>query len=246
MQCLILAGGLGTRLQGLAPDIDKTAKVLIDVAGRPFADHQLSWLADQGVRRVVYCIGHLGDQVREFVGDGARWGLQVAYVDEGGKLLGTGGAIRLALDEGALDDGFLVLYGDSYLNIDIKALWAASDEGRVPVMSVLKNDGRWDASNASFDGAMVTRFEKGLDDPAAEGLDYIDYGMSVLNRQVIEAHIACGQIFDLAELSGRLAEAGALRGFEASQRFYEIGSPEGLARLEAYLASMTWSPPHRL
>lgn len=238
MQCLILAGGLGTRMQGLAPDIDNTAKGLIDVAGRPFADHQLSWLAKQGVRRVVYCIGHLGDQVREFVGDGARWGLGVAYVDEGDKLLGTGGAIRLALDEGALDDGFLVMYGDSYLNIDVKAVWAASDKGRAPVMSVLKNDGRWDASNASFKDAMVTRFEKGLDDPAAEGLNYIDYGMSVLNRDVIEAHISCGQIFDLAELSGRLAETGALRGFEASQRFYEIGSPEGLADLEAFLASM--------
>jgi len=236
MQCLILAGGLGTRMQGLAGD---TAKVLIDVAGRPFADHQLSWLANQGVRRVVYCIGHLGDQVWEFVGDGGRWGLEVAYVDEGDKLLGTGGAIRLALDEGALDDGFLVMYGDSYLNIDVKAIWAASDEGRAPVMSVLKNDGRWDASNASFKDAMVTRFEKGLDDPAAEGLNYIDYGMSVLNRDVIEAHISCGQTFDLAELSGRLAEAGALRGYEASERFYEIGSPKGLADLEAFLASMT-------
>jgi len=239
MQCLILAGGLGTRMQGLAPDIDNTAKVLIDVAGRPFADHQLSWLAGQGVRRIVYCIGHLGDQVREFVGDGARWGLEVAYVDEGGKLMGTGGAIRLALDQGALDDGFLVLYGDSYLNIDVKALWAASDEGRAPVMSVLKNDGRWDASNAAFDGAIVTRFEKGLDDPAAEGLDYIDYGMSVLNRDVIEAHISCGQKYDLATLSGHLAQAGVLRGFEARQRFYEIGSPEGLAELEKYLGGLT-------
>jgi len=239
MQCLILAGGLGSRMQGLAPDIDNTAKVLIDVAGRPFADHQLSWLAGQGVRRIVYCIGHLGDQVREFVGDGARWGLEVAYVDEGGKLLGTGGAIRLALDEGALDDGFLVLYGDSYLNLDIGALWAASDEGRAPVMSVLKNDGRWDASNASFKDAMVSRFEKGLDDPATEGLDYIDYGMSVLNREIIEAHIPSGQAFDLAELSGRLAEARVLRGYEASQRFYEIGSPEGLADLEKYLGGLT-------
>ncbi len=132
-----------------------------------------------------------------------------------------------------------LVYGDSYLNIDVKALWAASDEGRAPVMSVLKNDGRWDASNASFKDAMVTRFEKGLDDPAAEGLDYIDYGMSVLNREVIKAHIPSGQAFDLAELSGRLAEARVLRGFEASERFYEIGSPEGLADLEKYLGGLT-------
>lgn len=234
MQCLILAGGLGSRMQ---PVTTTVAKVLIEVAGRPFADHQLSWLAGQGVQRVVYCIGHLGGQVRDFVGDGGRWGLTVDYVDEGDHLLGTGGAIRLALDEGALDDGFLVIYGDSYLNLDVGALWAASGEARAPVMSILRNKGRWDASNASFDGVMVTRFEKGLDDPAAKGLEYIDYGMSVLNREVIETHIPSGQAYDLAELCGHLARSGALRGFEATERFYEIGSPQGLADLEKVLSS---------
>lgn len=212
-----------------------TAKVLIEVAGRPFAEHQLSWLAGQGVRRVVYCIGHLGGQVRDFVGNGGRWGLAAAYVDEGERLLGTGGAIRLALDEGTLDDGFLVIYGDSYLNLDVGALWAASGQGRVPVMSVLRNEGRWDSSNAAFKDGMVSRFEKGLNDPAAVGLDYIDYGMSVLTRDVIETHIPSGEAYDLADLCGRLAGAGALRGYEASERFYEIGSPQGLADLEAYL-----------
>ena len=234
MQCLILAGGLGTRMQ---PESETVAKVLIEVGGRPFADHQLSWLAGHGVRRVVYSIGYLGAQVRDFVGDGGRWGLKAAYVDEGERLLGTGGAVRLALGEGALDDGFLVMYGDSYLNLDVGALWAASDEGAAPVMSVLRNEGRWDASNASFDAGMVTRFEKGLDDPAAEGLDYIDYGMSVLTRAVVESHIPSAQVYDLGDMCGRLAEAGMLRGFEVLERFYEIGSPEGLAELEAFLTT---------
>ena len=234
MQCLILAGGLGTRM---GPESETVAKVLIEVAGRPFADHQLSWLAGQGVRRVVYSIGHLGAQVRDFVGDGGRWGLDAAYVDEGERPLGTGGAVRLAVDEAALDDGFLVLYGDSYLSLDVGALWAASGEGKAPVMSVLRNEGRWDASNASFEDGMVTRFEKGLDDPAAVGLAYIDYGISVLTREVVESHIPSAQVYDLAEMSGVLARAGKLQGFEAQERFYEIGSPEGLAELEAFLTS---------
>src|SRR5882724_3079057 len=119
MQCVILAGGLGTRMQPLTRRLPKT---LLPVLGRPFAEYQLGWLADQGVRNVVYCIGFLGDQVRAFVGDGRRWRLRVDYVDEGSLLMGTGGALRLASDAGVLEPGFLVLYGDSYLPIEMAAV----------------------------------------------------------------------------------------------------------------------------
>jgi len=119
MQCLILAGGLGTRMQHLGGDVPKA---LIPVNGRPFADYQLQWLADQGVRRVVYAIGYKGDLIRQFVGNGERWGLQIRYADEGEKLLGTAGAIRRAIAAGLMDDGFFVLYGDSYLTIDLNSL----------------------------------------------------------------------------------------------------------------------------
>lgn len=232
MQCLILAGGLGTRMKPWTEDVPKA---LIPVAGRPFAEHQLTWLAGQGVARVVYGIGEKGAQVRDFVGSGRRWGLQVAYADEGGRLLGTGGAVRFAVDEGLLDDGFLVLYGDSYLSLDIGALWAASGGGTMPVLSVYRNDGRWDASNAVFEDGFVTRFEKGRADAADIAMHYIDYGLSVLTRAVVETHIPGGEAHDLARVYGALAEAGQLRGIEAAERFHEIGSPEGLADLEAHL-----------
>ncbi len=232
MQCLILAGGLGTRMRAAAGG---TAKALLPVRGRPFADYQLTWLAGQGVRRVVYAIGHRGDQVRDFVGDGGRWGLEAAYSDEGETGLGTGGAVRLAVDEAGLDGGFLVLYGDSYLTIDIGAVWAASGDGAKPVMTVLRNQGRWDASNAVYEDGMVTRFEKGRADAATIGMDYIDYGLSVLNGDIVRETIPAGAPFDLAQVHRHLAETGRLLGFEALVRFYEIGSPEGLADLEAYL-----------
>ncbi len=236
MQCLILAGGLGTRMR---PQTEDVPKALIPVAGRPFAEHQLAWLAGQGVTRVVYGIGEKGAQVRDFVGSGRRWGLEVAYADEGDRLLGTGGAVRLAVDEGLLDGGFLVLYGDSYLSLDVGALWAASGGGATPVLSVYRNDGRWDASNAVFEDGFVTRFEKGRADAADIGMQYIDYGLSVLTRAVVETHIPEGEAHDLARVYGALAEAGQLRGFEATERFYEIGSPQGLADLEAHLASIS-------
>ena len=239
MQCLILAGGLGTRMKAAAPDIDNTAKALLPVSGRPFADHQLTWLAGHGVKRVVYAIGHKGSQIRDFVGDGGGWGLEAVFSDEGETQLGTGGAVRLAVDEGLVAGGFLLLYCDSYLSIDIGAVWAASGEGERPVMTVLKNDGRWDASNAVFEDGHVTVFEKGRVDAAAIGMDYIDYGLSVLNGDIVREHVPAGATFDLARVHRRLAETGALLGFEATERFYEIGSPEGLADLEAYLASIS-------
>ena len=122
MQCLILAGGLGTRMRGIAGDLPKT---LLPVLGRPFADHQLRWLAAAGVARIVYAIGHQGTAIREFVGDGGDWGLDVVYSDEGDAGLGTAGALRLAVDRGVMDEGFLVLYGDSYLPIDLAPVWRA-------------------------------------------------------------------------------------------------------------------------
>jgi N-acetyl-alpha-D-muramate 1-phosphate uridylyltransferase len=225
-------------MQGVA---DGVAKTLIPVAGRPFCDHQLAWLSNQGVRHIVYAIGHHGGQIREFVGDGARWGLSVEYIDEGERLLGTGGAVRRAVDlagDGAgMEGGFLILYGDSYLNIDVGAVWAASGGGAFPLMCVLKNKGRWDASNAILSGGMVTTYEKGRTDAAAIGMDYIDYGLSVLTPDVVRAHISENKVHDLSDVFGPLAAIGKLRGFEALERFYEIGSPEGLAGLEDFLTA---------
>jgi len=230
MQCLILAGGLGARMKGVAGN---TAKTLIPVCGRPFADHQLTWLAGEGVTHVVYAIGHLGEQIRDFVEGGGHWGLDISYSNEGEAGFGTGGAVRLALDRAGLDGGFLVMYGDSYLTLDVQALWAASDDGALPVMSVFRNNGRWDASNAAYENGMVTCYEKGRSD---ESLGFIDYGISVLNGDIIRELVPAAPS-DLADVYHRLAETGRLRGFEASERLYEIGSPQGLADLEAFLTS---------
>ena len=234
MQCVILAGGLGIRMQPLTRRLPKT---LLPVLGRPFAEYQLGWLADQGVRDVVYCIGFLGDQVRAFVGDGGRWGLRVGYVDEGSRLMGTGGALRLAAEAGVLDPGFLVLYGDSYLPIDIAPVWQASRLGRDPLMAVLRNRGSWDASNVIFRDGRVRHYEKGRPDAAAIGMEHIDYGLSVLPREVVATMIPADRPHDLAALHAELSRQGRLGGFEVTQRFYEIGSPAGLRDLEAHLAA---------
>lgn len=234
VQCVILAGGLGTRMWPTARTVPKT---LLPVAGRPFADWQLSWLAGAGVSSVVYSIGFLGEQVRDVVGDGSSWGLSVAYVDEGGELRGTAGALALAADAGVLDSHFLVLYGDSLLQVDPAEVFAAAERSPLPaLMTVFENNGRWDGSNVVYADGRVLRYEKGLD-PVPPEMRWIDYGLSVLDRDLIANRVPRDRPSDLAPLCRELAATGQLAGFVATQRFYEIGSPAGLAEAESLLRS---------
>ena len=92
----ILAGGLATRLRPLTESVPKS---LLEVNGEPFAVHQLRLLQSKGVRRVVFCVGHLGELIQRAIGDGTALGLQVDYSFDGPALLGTAGAVRNALPE---------------------------------------------------------------------------------------------------------------------------------------------------
>ena len=233
MDALILAGGLGTRLGSLA---EARPKALMTVAGRPFAHHQLSWLRDQGVTGVIYSVGYLGDQIREFVQDGAAWGLRVRYVDEGEHLLGTGGALRLAADAGVLPPRFLVLYGDSYLQIDLTDLWRSHlDSGLPATMAVHRNEGRWDTSNVVFEDGRLIRYDKRRPPDWVDRMHHIDYGVSVLERDLVTTEIPAGAVVDLATVQHRLSVEGLLHGYEVDERFFEIGTPAGLAELDEHL-----------
>lgn len=231
MQCVILAGGRGERMRPLTDTIPKT---LLPVGGVPFASHQLDWLAREGVDAVVYCIGYRGDLIREYVDGGARWDVSVDFVDEGDELRGTAGAVRLALDEGVLRDRFFVLYGDSYLPIALEPVWTAFANRELPaLMTVLRNEGRWDKSNAAVEDGLVTVYDKSAGSNVH--LEWIDYGLSVLERSIVEARVPGGAVADLADLFHELSADRLLAAFEVRERFFEIGSPVGLADLERYL-----------
>jgi NDP-sugar pyrophosphorylase family protein len=230
LQCVVLAGGLGTRMR---PFTDAVPKALVPVLGRPFVDWQLELLAAQGVRRLVFCVGYRGALLREHAGDGSRWGVSITWVDEGDDLRGTAGALRLALDVGALEEEFCVLYGDSYLPAsmrDVEEAWRASD--RPALMTVLRNEGRWDASNAIYGGGRVLLYDK---QAAGPELLWIDYGLSVLEAALLAERVGRGARRDLSELMRELSEEGLLAGLEVSERFYEVGSPDGLRDFEGYL-----------
>lgn len=228
MFCAILAGGLAKRMQ---PRTLTTPKSMLEVAGRPFVDWQLEKLASCGFRDVLLCVAHLGEQIKDHVGDGARFGVRVQYAEEGPTLLGTGGALRAAL--GLLPETFLVTYGDSYLPFDYAAPLQALDANADcdAVMSVYRNAGKWDPSNVKTDGVRVLAYEKGTKDPA---FDHIDYGALALRRSVLATEPA-GIAFGLDRIQHALAKAGRLRAVVARERFFEIGSPEGLETLSRHL-----------
>lgn len=221
----ILAGGLGTRL---GDRVRSVPKPLIEVAGQPFLLHQLRLLADHGAERVVLCVGYLGALIEERVGLG-RYGLRIDYSHDAAGLDGTLGAIRRALP--LLGEPFLVLYGDTYLRLDYRAAAAAWQASTLPaMMTVLRNDDRWEASNAVYAEGRVLVYDKHA--PVPE-MRWIDYGLGGLAPESVA--LVDPAECDLAGLYGTLAAQGRLFGYEVAERFYEIGTPSGLAATDAFL-----------
>lgn len=237
MQAVVLAGGLATRMR---PSTERVPKALLEVAGRPFVDWQLELLARAGFAEVVMCIAHLGSQIRAHVGDGAQFGLRVVWVEEPpGTLLGTAGAVRGALD--VLAPSFLITYGDSYLPFDytapLRMLDAHADcDG---VLAVYRNAGKWEVSNVITDGTWVSRYEKS---PQAPGFEHVDYGALALRRELIAA-LPAGRPSGLEAIQSELATRNRLRACIAHERFFEIGSPTGLADLEHHLRQTRQGAP---
>lgn len=227
LDCAILCGGLASRLRPLTERIPKS---LLVVAEKPFIVHQLELLRSQGVTRVVLCVGHLGHQIREFVGDGSLFEMNVSYSSDGEHPLGTAGAIRKALS--MLGPSFFVLYGDSYLPCDFEAVATAFAAARLPaLMTIYENAGKYDSSNVEVQNGRIFRYDKKV---RSRGMRYIDYGLGVFARSVFEK-ISEGQTCDLADVYRQLVSVGELAAFEVSQRFYEIGSLSGIADLEQHL-----------
>jgi NDP-sugar pyrophosphorylase family protein len=226
MQCIILAGGLGTRMRPLT---DTCPKTLLPVCGRPFACHQLRWLAAQGIDDVIYSIGYQGEMIRRYWDSEPKPVRSIRYVDEGEQLRGTGGALRLAHQQGVLDESFLVIYGDSFLPIEFAPVWQSFHASGMPaLMTVLRNQGRWDRSNVVYENGNLILYDKRTN----PRMQHIDYGLCAFRRELFDQ---MPEVFDLAMLLHQLTSEGQLAGFEVQQRFYEIGSPVGLHDLEEYL-----------
>jgi N-acetyl-alpha-D-muramate 1-phosphate uridylyltransferase len=227
----ILAGGRASRLGTLAASVPKALQPIGD---RPFLAWQLELAHEQGIRDVVLCVGHLGELIERALPSSTPPGMRVRCSFDGEQALGTGGALQRALP--LLSDPFLVMYGDSYLRGDYARVCAAFERAGDArgMMTVFRNEGRFDTSNIEYAEGRILRYDKRTRDARME---HIDWGMGVLRHAAFAGFPGA---FDLAEVYHRLLAQGRLAGHEVQQRFYEIGSPEALEELRQLLA-----PEHR-
>jgi|SRR6185437_612005 len=223
----ILAGGLATRLR---PITEKIPKSLLDINGEPFIAHQLRLLRQNGINRVVICVGYLGEMIRDFVGDGNKFGLDVDYSFDGPLLLGTGGALKKALPK--LNHEFFVIYGDSYLPCDyMHAQKQFVGSGKLSLMTLFHNKNMWDKSNVEFRGGAIIEYNKLKQ---TESMEYIDYGLGIFKADAFEM-VPDNLNYDLSELYKLLLQKDQLFGQVVMQRFYEVGSYTGIQELSKYL-----------
>lgn len=227
---ILLAGGLATRLR---PITEKIPKSLIEINGLPFVYHQLDLLEKKGFKKIHFCLGFLGEQVEDAVRKSQYFNrLNISFSYDGEKLLGTGGTIRKIIDQ--LPSYFFVTYGDSYLDIDyfnIQQLFELKNKNYNSLMTVYKNKDLFDTSNVIFENNSIELYSKSRKDLK---MSHIDYGVGILSNKSMDIYDK-NIIFDLAELFENLSLKKELYGYEVFQRFYEIGSLQGIEDLSNYL-----------
>jgi len=227
LQAVILAGGLGTRQR---PATEAIPKAMISVAGKPFLDHQLQLLRENGIDEIVLCVGYLGEVIEKHVGNGRAFGVDVLYSWDGPELLGPAGALKRA--SGLVQDRFFVTYGDAYLRAPYqRVMRTLSSVGKLGLMTVYRNEGRFGASDVETRGGLVTRYDKHA---TGKGLKWINFGLSAFRREALDV-IPSGRPCGEEEFYGELIEKRQLAAFEVRERFFEIGTPASLAEFEKFV-----------
>jgi NDP-sugar pyrophosphorylase family protein len=231
MQVVILAGGLGTRLGPLTRTIPKP---MAPVAGVPYLEHQLRLLQEQSLRDVVLLTGYLGEQIESYFGNGRRLNLRLRYSRESYPL-GTGGALRQA--RALLDERFLLIYGDSLLPVEYAAFGRRLEDSAALGVIAVYQDAAGETTvppNVALDrSGLVARYDKAAaGDPA---LEYIEAGVSCFRQEVLDLLPSSGAVSLEQCVFPRLIEQRRLAGLPSSERFYDIGTPERLRAIEAFL-----------
>ncbi len=227
-QVVVLMGGLGTRL-----GLKDRPKAMADVNGVPFFDYQLRLLRRWKFRKILFLVGYQAKQIEAYYGDGSQWQMDIQYSYDGPTARGTGGALKRA--EEKLEDDFLLLYGDSFMDIDyqetVYRYCLAKGAGKLGLMTVLENRNQFDKSNVVCRDGELLLYDKTCH---REEMQYIDYGVSMLSKESLSGRE--DRAFDLAELLTSLSRQGRLAAQIVNKRFYEIGNPASLQEFCNYAA----------
>jgi len=220
MQMVILAGGLATRMMPLT---SKLPKSMLQIKGRPFLEYQLELLKEYEIKDILLCVGYKGELIKNHFGDGRKFGVNLSYSFDGDKLLGTAGALKKAYK--LLNENFFLMYGDSYLPYDYQEIERHfRDSVKLSLMVAYRNQNKFDKSNLLIQDGMIKLYDKTL---RGENLEYIDAGLSILKKEVLNL-VPEEEPYDLEELYRALISEEEMSAFEVKQRFYQIGSFEGL------------------
>ena len=227
MQSLILAWGLTPRLKPITGNIPKG---MLPINVKPFVEYQIELLRKNHITNIVLCIGYKGEMIENYFNDGSSFGVNISYSREK-SLLGTGGAIRNAFE--LLHEKFIILYGDAYLNVDYqKIINHMENLLSLALLVVYKNEGSFDTSNVRFLDDKFIFYDK---DNPSDDMQYIDYGMSILSKSIVDEFIPFNTVYDLADCYNQLSKNHQLAGLEVFERFYEIGSFSGLEEFKGFI-----------
>lgn len=226
-QVVVLMGGLGTRLC-----LTNCPKSMADVNGTPFFDYQMQLLRRWGFQKFLFLVGYQAQCIEEYYGDGSAWQVMIQYSYDGDKPMGTGGALKKAEKE--LEQDFLLIYGDSFMDIDYReTVYRYEMEriaGKLGIMTILQNENRYDKSNVIYNNGELLLYDK---INTCEDMQYIDYGVSMLSKGILMGEKE-DEKFDIAAILTKLSKSGKLAAQVVTKRFYEIGNPDSLQEFRLY------------
>jgi NDP-sugar pyrophosphorylase family protein len=225
MQAVILAAGLGTRLR---PITDTIPKSMVPVKGKPFLEYQINLLKKNNINNIVICIAYLGEKIEDYFGDGKKFGVSIVYAKEKSGPNGTGAALKNA--EYFLEKEFLLLNGDTFLDIDYQSLVLAFKKSQKTGMTVVfKNQPKIAKNNMEVgEDFEILNYNK-----AAEGrANYVDAGVHAFKKNIVD-FIPHAKFCSLEEeILPILIAKKQLVAYPVASRYYDIGTPERLKKFE--------------
>ena len=234
MHCVVLAGGLGTRISGITEN--KVPKALVEVGGVPFLHFKILSLIEMGFTSLDLLVGAHGEQIERFINSRKYQDLEIRCFSDGPKLLGTAGSIRAILDH--LPESFWVTYADSYVVAEIGTVEKTEEFSGKSIMTVLKNQDSVETSNVSLsaDGNFVTRYEK---NPPRKSHQWIDYGLLRFEKSTFE-NITRSKNVDLRTVIETLISNNKLKALQTKHLFWDIGTPERLNATTEEFRRLGW------